>query len=543
MKIRIVCAVLCLIVAVGLASCSGSGGSSSPATDSSSAGTTADSEAPTVPTDFVVSATTTSQINLSWTASTDNVGVTGYKIYRGGTYLSAATTTTTLDSGLTASTNYCYTVSAIDAANNESSQSSQACATTLASSTTTTSALIWSRSISGDIGTTDTIEKAEGVATDIAGNIYVVGYTDGNVAGTNAGSEDAFILKYDTSGGVLWSKQFGTSSKDHAKGVATDNSGNVYVVGFTYGSLYGSTSGSSDAFVAKYDSNGNQLWTKQFGTSAMDFAEYVTVDTAGNAYIVGRTWGPLGGTYAGANDIFVVKYDPAGTFLWSKQFGTSLDDEPRDVKTDNSGNIYIVGGTFGSLFGTNNSRFTDLFIVKYDSNGNTLWSKQLGTSSSQDYAHGVTIDSSNNVYVVGFTQNGDTDIIVYKFDSNGNAVWDKQFGTAYSDMALGAAIDNSDIVYVIGSTQGSLFSTLSGAENYFIMALNSSGISQWSYQSTGFTGSSTTKYYHSAVTKVATDSLRNVYIIDSIETRYYTSLTDYYSHYDAAITKFNPNLE
>ena len=99
--------------------------------------TSGDTQAPTVPTNLTATAASSSQINLSWTASTDNVGVTGYKIYRGATFLKTVTTgTSTTDAGLSPSTNYCYQVSAIDAAGNESGKSSHACATTQAAADT-----------------------------------------------------------------------------------------------------------------------------------------------------------------------------------------------------------------------------------------------------------------------------------------------------------------------------------------------------------------------------------------------------------------------
>lgn len=105
-----------------------------------------DTLAPSTPTYLTATAASGSQIDLSWTASTDNIGVTGYKIYRGGTYLKSVTTTSASDTGLNPSTQYCYTVSAYDAAGNESAQSSQACATT--------SAQVGGNSISGNL--TDT---------------------------------------------------------------------------------------------------------------------------------------------------------------------------------------------------------------------------------------------------------------------------------------------------------------------------------------------------------------------------------------------------
>lgn len=113
-----------LLLALVVVGCGSSGGGGTVAAG--------DTTAPSVPTNPAATAGSASQINLSWTASTDDVGVTGYKIYKAGVYLKTVATTATSDTGLTASTNYCYTVSAIDAANNESAQSAQACATTSA---------------------------------------------------------------------------------------------------------------------------------------------------------------------------------------------------------------------------------------------------------------------------------------------------------------------------------------------------------------------------------------------------------------------------
>jgi len=93
-------------------------------------GTRRDTQAPTVPTNLTVTVVSSSQINLSWTAPTDNVAVVGYKIYRNGVYLKSVTGTSTTDTGLTANTQYCYQVTAYDAANNESGKSTQACGTT-----------------------------------------------------------------------------------------------------------------------------------------------------------------------------------------------------------------------------------------------------------------------------------------------------------------------------------------------------------------------------------------------------------------------------
>ena len=111
-----------------------------------------------------------------------------------------------------------------------------------------------------------------------------------------------------------FTQQLGTSSNDYANGVATDNSSNVYVTGYTAGGLDGNTSaGVIDLFVVKYNSSGKKQWTKQLGTESVDQAKGVATDSSGNVYVTGFTWAGLdGNTSAGVIDLFVVKYNSDG---------------------------------------------------------------------------------------------------------------------------------------------------------------------------------------------------------------------------------------
>ena len=178
--------------------------------------------------------------------------------------------------------------------------------------------------------------------------------------------------KTTTSFTLPWTQQLGTSSSDAALGVATDSAGNVYVAGHTEGGLDGnSNAGGYDFFIVKYDSSGMKQWTKQLGTSSKDYAYGVTTDTSGNVYVAGRTEGGLdGNSSAGDYDLFVVKYNSSGTKQWTKQLGTSSSDYANGVATDSSGNVYVSGLTGGGLDGNSNSGSSDLFVVKYDSDGN-----------------------------------------------------------------------------------------------------------------------------------------------------------------------------
>ena len=115
------------------------------------------------------------------------------------------------------------------------------------------------------------------------------------------------------------------ATNDYANGVATDSSGNVYVTGGTKGGLDGNTSaGNTDLFVLKYNSSGTKQWTKQLGSSGRDSANAIAIDSSGNLYVAGITYGGLDwNTNSGANDLFVVKYNSSGTKQWTKQLGSS----------------------------------------------------------------------------------------------------------------------------------------------------------------------------------------------------------------------------
>ena len=254
----------------------------------------------------------------------------------------------------------------------------------------------WTRQIG-----TGACDWAGGVAVDGGGNSYIAGSTAGDLGGTNQGSDDAFIVKYDSDGAQQWIRQFGTSSADCGNGIAVDSSGNSYITGYTEGNLGGPNQGSQDAFIVKYDSGGTVQWTRQTGSASSDLAVDVAVDGSGNSYITGYTYGDLGGPNQGGLDAFIVKYDSDGAQQWIRQFGTNSPDCGNGIAVDSSGNIYITGRTEGDLGGPNRGG-TDVFAVKYDTGGTVQWTRQFGTGA-WDSAYGIKIDGAGNTYITGNT--------------------------------------------------------------------------------------------------------------------------------------------
>jgi uncharacterized protein (TIGR03437 family) len=240
--------------------------------------------------------------------------------------------------------------------------------------------------------------------------VYTAGDAMGDFPGqTSAGNLDAFISLHDESGNLKWVRQFGTPADDLATGVAGDGSG-AYVVGYTGGS-FGSQIGAVDSFIRKYDPEGNVLWTRQFGTVVDDFAFGVATHTSG-VYVVGEI-GCCGATLPGfpgtvSGDGYIRKYSGDGTELWTRVIATFNASKALGVAVDDTG-VYVVGTTDGDLVeGTEGGR--DGFLRKYGHDGAVLWTRQFGTrtaagDSATDYAYAVAV-GPGGVFVAGATAAG-----------------------------------------------------------------------------------------------------------------------------------------
>jgi ribosomal protein L14 len=155
---------------------------------------------------------------------------------------------------------------------------------------------------------TNTVEQFYDAATDSAGNVYAAGVTAGVIGEKNLGSFDGLLVKFDPNGEVLWKKQFGSNGTDIAWDVAAENNGFVYVTGSSSGAVAEANLGSNDGFLVKFDSGGNELWKKQIGSIKFDEAYDLATDPSGNVFVTGITEGDLFDTQKGVFDAFVVRY-------------------------------------------------------------------------------------------------------------------------------------------------------------------------------------------------------------------------------------------
>ncbi len=387
------------------------------------------------------------QVVISWDALPD---ADSYNIYFGnspdltvanGTSINGITATSYTHTGLTNGETYYYMVTAVNT-NGETVASSIASALV--------GVEIWPFGLSQSDG-------SYAIAVDAAGNSYITG-TNGY---------DVLIAKYDASGNRLWLTDFGvTGPYDSGLGIAVDSSGNSYITGITGGDIAGTGYlGETDAFVAKHDASGNQLWIKQFGTAYREEARGIAIDSNGNSYIIGHTAGDLAGSgNAGEQDIFMTKYDSDGNQLWMKQLGTTAIDTGYGIAADVNNDIYITGGSAGDLAGTGSAGGFDLYIAKYDSSGNQIRMTQFG-STGDESGYGIAVDSNQNTYITGGTSSdlagtgyagGNRDVFTVKYDSFGNQLWIKQFGSTRQDLGLGIAVDANENSYITGRTDGDL---------------------------------------------------------------------------------------
>jgi hypothetical protein len=352
-------------------------------------------------------------------------------------------------------------------------------------------------------------ESGSSITSDASGNVYSIGtfgcntLTIGSKTVTRAGGGNPYVVKQDASGNVLWAKSYSFSPPTlfgigQGKSIFADASGNVYIAGYYFTSIVigtntllatDSTSGTTgDVFIAKLDASGNVLWAKSAGGAHADNVDAITADASGNVYITGiytsrymrfgsgiTLFNPNNSSSNsfGNTDIYVAKYNSSGTPQWARNTASPGGgfNEGKSITTDAAGNV-LVAGTFylsSIAFGTNTLTGTaaiNMFVTKYDNNGNVIWAKtaaSAGTGSINHTATGITTDASNNVYITG--ANGASTLTigsvvlanssgayVAKLDASGTCQWAKPIvGNA---VGTGIAHNSTGDIYVTGYFDG-----------------------------------------------------------------------------------------
>lgn len=277
--------------------------------------------------------------------------------------------------------------------------------------------VIWAKK-----GISPGFDNGNAIVTDDSGNVYVTGQIEftsvfDNFTLSSYGQHDIMVAKYDAAGVLKWIRKAGGLEGDIGLGIGIDSRHNVYVTGEIEGvarfssSITLTSSGNNDGFIAKYDVNGSVLWAKRFGnSSSSDKGRAIAVSPSGNCYITGNfsssvSFGSITLNSNGGKDIFVVKYDTNGNVGWAKKAGGSKQDCGFGIAIDFLENVYITGAftssaTFKTTTITNSGKYST-FLAKYNSGGSFQWAKAAGTCCDSTQANAVTLDEEGNIYIAG----------------------------------------------------------------------------------------------------------------------------------------------
>ena len=273
---------------------------------------------------------------------------------------------------------------------------------------------IWTKTFGGE-----NQDYCNSVQQTTDGGYIITGRTESY----GAGNKDVYLIKTDGNGDSLWTKTFGGTSFDNGISVQQTNDGGYIILGGT--ESYGA--GNRDIYLIKTDGNGDSLWTKTFGGASQDFGNSVQ-QTNDGGYIVTGVTESYG---AGNKDAYLIKTDASGDSLWTKTFGGSKFDLGNSVQQTNDGGYIVTGRT--ASFGAGS---LDVYLIKTDGNGDSLWTKTFG-GSSFDLGFSVQQTTDGGYIIIGGTDsygNGDRDFYLIKTDVNGDLIWTKTFGGIFRDV-------------------------------------------------------------------------------------------------------------
>ncbi len=282
-------------------------------------------------------------------------------------------------------------------------------------------------------------EYEQGVSVHCYNNgvIYFTGFTQSatGIATTEAYQtslnawQDAFLVKFDSSGARQWGTYYGGDSEDTGMDVSTDENGNIYFVGRTYSyngiatpeAHQSSLGGYSDAFLAKFNSSGLRQWGTYYGGSSSESGNGVSIDNSGNVYLTGDTESTTGIATSGAHqlslggysDAFLVKFNPSGTRQWGTYYGGNDYDIGESVVADDNGDIYITGYTYSTngistvgSYQPDKAGGQDVFLANLNSTGVRQWGTYYG-GNDYDIGESVVADDNGDIYITGYTLSSD----------------------------------------------------------------------------------------------------------------------------------------
>ncbi len=324
--------------------------------------------------------------------------------------------------------------------------------------------------------------------------------TSGAYQTTRGGSQDAYIAKFSSLGALQWATYYGGSLNEYAYGVSIDLNNNIILTGLTFstsdiattGAYQTVLGGTQDVFVVKFNTSGVLQWGSYYGGSSQEFGYQVVTDLNGNIVLTGNTQSTTGiatsgawqTTAGGGFDAYIAKFNASGTLQWSTFFGGSGTDYGTALVCDPSGNIFATGFSSSSTaiatagaWQTINAGNNDVYIAKFNPSGVVQWSTYYGGPSSE-YGYSITNDVSGNLYICGYTASssgiatsgayqtvigGINDAIVAKFNGAGILQWGTYFGGSSAEVAYGICKDLNNGIFTTGYTGSTSGIATSGA--------------------------------------------------------------------------------
>lgn len=351
---------------------------------------------------------------------------------------------------------------------------------------------IWAKSFGGLYS-----EFGSSIITDIDGNAYITGSFSSPIlvidkdTFVNKGVHDLFIVKFSKNGSVLWAKSFGGNMHDEGTSINIDSYGNLVICGIfkspsiVFGTKVLINKGYEDIFVIKMNNKGDLVWANSIGGNYSDKGKNITTDRFGNVYVSATYKSTVLNIETdtfynkGFDDICVIKYNSNGSFLWAKNLGGNYIDYVNCITTDSENNFIIIGSFDSDTFTINAdtllnvrgnlNKESDIYLLKLDENGNTIFIKSYGGSES-DGGLSVCCDLKNNIYITGYFQSSfiyfDTiplfnnknllpDGYIIKLNLEGNIVWAKSFGGNGSDKGSQLISDYQNNIILLGRSTSS----------------------------------------------------------------------------------------